>query len=139
MDRNRKILSAVIPAHRAAMCPESITIGGCCWSEIELLVRLTRWPVVMDSGFALRAPRTDEGRAVYLISPSLRAKRSNPGSRGEASLDCFVARAPRNDDLEEPGRRLRISGSPEMRACRRGRACGRVRRSDAGSGRPCRG
>jgi hypothetical protein len=30
------------------------------------------------------------------LSPSLRAKRSNPESHAE-SLDCFVARAPRND------------------------------------------
>ncbi|TYL88666.1 hypothetical protein FXB38_01515 [Bradyrhizobium cytisi] len=30
-------------------------------------------------------------------SPSLRAKRSNPESLCGSSLDCFVARAPRND------------------------------------------
>ncbi|RZN00832.1 hypothetical protein CWO91_33590 [Bradyrhizobium genosp. SA-3] len=33
-------------------------------------------------------------------TPSLRAKRSNPGSFRGDSLDCFVARAPRNDGVE---------------------------------------
>ncbi|MVT53957.1 hypothetical protein GPL17_26140 [Bradyrhizobium yuanmingense] len=31
-------------------------------------------------------------------TPSLRAQRSNPESLRGDSLDCFVARAPRNDD-----------------------------------------
>src|SRR4051795_11521528 len=34
------------------------------------------------------------------LSPSLRAERSNPESPRETSLDCFVARAPRNDGGE---------------------------------------
>ncbi|MGY3411564.1 hypothetical protein ACVWZV_007677 [Bradyrhizobium sp. GM5.1] len=34
---------------------------------------------------------------------SLRAKRSNPESFRGGSLDCFVARAPRNDDVEAFG------------------------------------
>jgi len=37
------------------------------------------------------------------VSPSLRAKRSNPES-GEARLDCFVAYAPRNDDCVAIGK-----------------------------------
>ncbi|QAU38944.1 hypothetical protein XH86_15610 [Bradyrhizobium guangdongense] len=33
-----------------------------------------------------------------LYPPSLRAQRSNPDCRRRKILDCFVARAPRNDD-----------------------------------------
>ncbi|PSO30927.1 hypothetical protein C7G41_19220 [Bradyrhizobium sp. MOS002] len=33
---------------------------------------------------------------------SLRAQRSNPESFRGGSLDCFVARAPRNDGVERP-------------------------------------
>ncbi|QAU40774.1 hypothetical protein XH86_26180 [Bradyrhizobium guangdongense] len=38
-----------------------------------------------------------------MLRPSLRAERSNPGSLRGGILDCFVARAPRND----AGRELR--------------------------------
>ncbi|MVT75366.1 hypothetical protein GPL20_20390 [Bradyrhizobium cajani] len=41
-------------------------------------------------------------------APSLRAERSNPESFRSDSLDCFVARAPRNDGL----RGLRLTSSP---------------------------
>ncbi|MDE5439950.1 hypothetical protein GWG65_00550 [Bradyrhizobium sp. CSA207] len=35
--------------------------------------------------------------------PSLRAKRRNPESFRGDSLDCFVARAPRNDETKNAG------------------------------------
>ncbi|RXH19290.1 hypothetical protein EAS54_06945 [Bradyrhizobium guangzhouense] len=35
----------------------------------------------------------------HASTPSLRAKRSNPESLHGNSLDCFVARAPRNDGV----------------------------------------
>src|SRR4051795_12692876 len=38
------------------------------------------------------------------LSPSLRAERSNPESARGTSLDCFVARAPRNDGGESSAR-----------------------------------
>ncbi|RQH12045.1 hypothetical protein EHH60_17540 [Bradyrhizobium sp. RP6] len=37
-------------------------------------------------------------RRQILTTPSLRAQRSNPESYRGGSLDCFVARAPRNDE-----------------------------------------
>ena len=47
----------------------------------------------------VRAEREEEARQLP-SSPSLRAQRSNPESLRGKSLDCFVARAPRNDDGE---------------------------------------
>ncbi|RXG97594.1 hypothetical protein EAS62_07395 [Bradyrhizobium zhanjiangense] len=35
-------------------------------------------------------------------TPSLRAQRSNPDCLRGETLDCFVARAPRNDELGRP-------------------------------------
>ncbi|MDE5446590.1 hypothetical protein GWG65_35570 [Bradyrhizobium sp. CSA207] len=40
-------------------------------------------------------------RGLNAPTPSLRARRSNPESRRGDTLDCFVARAPRNDERIE--------------------------------------
>ncbi|PWT93851.1 MAG: hypothetical protein C5B56_00060 [Proteobacteria bacterium] len=65
-------------------------------------------------------------------TPSLRAQRSNPGSFRGSSLDCYVARAPRNDG--GPGGDSAIS-----RRSRRGRlasaAC--ARRQGEAPRNPC--
>ncbi|RTE94519.1 hypothetical protein D6B98_01550 [Bradyrhizobium sp. LVM 105] len=42
-------------------------------------------------------------------TPSLRAERSNPESFRGGILDCFVARAPRNDDVEADVRQTPLS------------------------------
>ncbi|RQH09235.1 hypothetical protein EHH60_26165 [Bradyrhizobium sp. RP6] len=42
------------------------------------------------------------GAGVDSLHSSLRAKRSNPESFRGNGLDCFVARAPRNDDGRSP-------------------------------------
>src|SRR3954464_6670861 len=41
--------------------------------------------------------------------PSLRAQRSNPESFCGDSLDCFVARAPRNDEIAARARRSTVT------------------------------
>ncbi|QAU42358.1 hypothetical protein XH86_35320 [Bradyrhizobium guangdongense] len=50
-----------------------------------------------------------------LSAPSLRAQRSNPESLNGDSLDCFVARAPRNDAWRELGSKSRKMGDEHVR------------------------
>ncbi|PSO28895.1 hypothetical protein C7G41_24710 [Bradyrhizobium sp. MOS002] len=52
----------------------------------------------MDAG-AIRL--TKPWRGARLRAPSLRAQRSNPESFRGGILDCFVARAPRNDQVRD--------------------------------------
>ncbi|MVT74756.1 hypothetical protein GPL20_17225 [Bradyrhizobium cajani] len=56
------------------------------------------------------------------LRSSLRAKRSNPDCFRENSLDCFVARAPRNDEPpnEHPWQCPSSRISPPMTTARRG-------------------
>src|SRR5690348_13785291 len=55
-----------------------------------------------------------------LHSPSLRAQRSNPDCRCEDSLDCFVARTPRNDGVCDSVPLTLIVRTPARRAFRPG-------------------
>ncbi len=61
---------------------------------------------------------TPVGRATLLLhTPSLRAQRSNPESLRSGSLDCFVARAPRNDEWREHVPQLPLSAPRHPHDC----------------------